>query len=100
VSSPPVIPLPTRPPPPLEVVGGICEKEAIDLLRAFYRAPNPKAPKNQVKAPKVEKHAKTDEDIRLLNTALSNSAAAEGGSVEQVEPVEQKIQPEEKKIKL
>lgn len=34
------------PHPPLEVVGGIREKEAIDLLRAFYRAPNPKAPKN------------------------------------------------------
>jgi len=99
VSSPPVIPLPTRPPPPLEVVGGICEKEAIDLLRAFYRAPNPKAPKNQVKAPKVEKHAKTDEDIRLLNTALSNSAAAEGVSevVEQAEPVESKNLSREKK---
>jgi tRNA(Arg) A34 adenosine deaminase TadA len=33
-------------PQSLEVVGGIREKEAIDLLRAFYRAPNPKAPKN------------------------------------------------------
>lgn len=33
-------------PQSLEVVGGIREKEAIDLLRAFYRAPNPKAPRN------------------------------------------------------
>lgn len=102
-----VIPLPTRPSPPLEVVGGICEKEAIDLLRAFYRAPNPKAPKNQAKAPKVEK---THEGIRLLNTAPLSNTAATVGVEQQVEPLkkgtdfaeifEETSTLEEKKIKL
>jgi len=45
----------TSTPPSLEVVGGIREKEAIDLLRAFYRAPNPKAPKNLRSREKTDK---------------------------------------------